>query len=154
MKTALHGAAGTMALALILAFWFSTVVSELVLGLEAIRMVKLGIVYGMTVLIPVLIAAGISGFVLARRGGASRILARKQRRMPFVALNGILLLVPAALFLQSRAADGNLDAVFYGVQALELLAGGVNIVLLTLNMRDGLMLSRAARAPGHGPAMQ
>lgn len=150
MKTALHGAAGTMALALILAFWFSTVVSELFLGLEAIRIVKLGIVYGMAVLIPVLIAVGISGFVLARSRQPSRALGRKRRRMPFVAANGVLLLVPAAFFLQARAANANLDAAFYGVQALELTAGAINILLLALNMRDGLMLSRAAQ---HRPAV-
>jgi hypothetical protein len=31
--------------------------------------------------------------------------------------------------------------MFYGVQALELLAGAVNLSLIAMNMRDGLRLS-------------
>jgi hypothetical protein len=37
------------------------------------------------------------------------------------------------------------DGAFVAVQALELLAGALNITLLSLNMRDGLRLRRPAR---------
>ena len=144
MKPVLHGVAGTMALTLILIFWWSTVISELVLGLEAVRVVKTGILFGLGLLIPALIATGVSGAFLAQPRPASRLLSHKRRRMPIIALNGLLVLVPAAIFLQTRAAAGTLDAAFYGVQALELAAGGANILLLGLNMRDGLKLSRVA----------
>ena len=60
--------------------------------------------------------------------------------MPFIAANGILVLIPAALFLASKAKAGEFDTAFYAVQALELLAGPVNITLLSLNMRDGLKM--------------
>lgn len=57
---------------------------------------------------------------------------------------GFLLLAPAlaatggsGFFLRA----GEFDAVFYAVQALELLAGAVNISLLCLNVRDGMTLA-------------
>lgn len=65
-----------------------------------------------------------------------------------IAANGILVLVPAALFLASKARAAEFDAAFYGVQALELIAGAVNIILLGLNMRDGFkMTGRFRRRP-------
>ena len=57
--------------------------------------------------------------------------------MPFIADNGILILIPAALFLASKAKAAAFDTTFYAVQALELFAGATNVVLLGLNMRDG-----------------
>jgi hypothetical protein len=52
---------------------------------------------------------------------------------------------PAALFLAARVKAGEFDGVFYAVQALEMIAGTINLVLLGLNMRDGLRLARPRR---------
>jgi hypothetical protein len=60
------------------------------------------------------------------------------KRMRIIAANGILILISSALFLASKAKAGEFDAVFYAVQALELVAGATNLALLGLNMRDGL----------------
>jgi hypothetical protein len=65
--------------------------------------------------------------------------------MPVIAGNGLLILVPAALVLDRWAAAGAFDARFYIVQAVELLAGGTNLTLIGLNMRDGLRLSGRRR---------
>ncbi|MCZ8500999.1 hypothetical protein O9853_07505 [Vibrio lentus] len=35
------------------------------------------------------------------------------------------------------ASSGELDTVFYGVQALELIAGATNLTLMSLNIMDG-----------------
>ena len=59
--------------------------------------------------------------------------------------NGILVLIPAALFLAFKARAADFDAAFYAVQALELTAGATNIVLLGLNMRDGLRIKGRLR---------
>jgi hypothetical protein len=68
--------------------------------------------------------------------------------MPLIAANGILILIPSALFLASKARAGEFDTGFYVAQALELAAGGTNIALLGLNMRDGLkMKGRLRRKP-------
>ena len=67
--------------------------------------------------------------------------------MPVIAANGLLILVPAAVVLDQWAAAGAFDARFYVVQAVELLAGGTNLTLMGLNMRDGLRLSGRLRRP-------
>jgi hypothetical protein len=65
---------------------------------------------------------------------------RKLRRMPFIAANGLLVLVPSALYLAAAARSGSFGTAFIAVQAIELAAGAVNITLLGLNLRDGLRL--------------
>jgi hypothetical protein len=60
--------------------------------------------------------------------------------MPFIAGNGLLILLPAALLLERWAAAGNLGGMFYAVQALELLAGATNLLLIGLSIRDGVRL--------------
>ena len=65
--------------------------------------------------------------------------------MPFIAGNGLLILIPSALFLASKANSAEFDAIFYAVQALELGAGAANIILLGLNMRDGLKIKGRLR---------
>lgn len=95
----------------------------------------------MLVLIPAMAAAGGSGFSLGK-GWKSPAVLRKKRRMQIIAANGILILVPSAVFLASRAAVGEFDRAFAAVQAIELIAGAVNITLLSLNMRDGFALRK------------
>jgi hypothetical protein len=61
--------------------------------------------------------------------------------MPLIAANGLLVLLPAAIFLNLWAAQGTFDSRFYLVQAVELLAGAINLLLMGLNMRDGVKLT-------------
>lgn len=145
---AIHPVAGAVALGMITLFWLSTALSELFAGPATVAMVKTLIPWGFLILIPALIGVGASGAHLSRtRRGA--LVAGKQKRMPFIAANGVLILIPSALFLASRAGAGVFDGAFYGVQAIELIAGALNIALLSLNMRDGLRM-RAQRR--HRPA--
>ena len=121
--------------------------AELFASETTVTVVKTAIPWGFLVLIPALMAAGGTGFALAgkRRGG---IINTKIRRMPLIAANGILILIPSALFLASKASAGEFDTGFYAAQALELAAGAANIALLGLNMRDGLkMKGRLRRKP-------
>jgi hypothetical protein len=69
-------------------------------------------------------------------------MAAKRRRMSFIALNGVLVRVPCAVFLRARAAAGDFGGTFARVQGIELLAGAVNLTLMGLNLRDGLALTR------------
>ena len=80
--------------------------------------------------------------VKGRRDG---LVGAKLRRMPWIAANGVLVLSPSALLLAHKASAGAFDGTFYAVQALELTAGAVNIVLLGLNMRDGLRMTARRR---------
>ena len=69
--------------------------------------------------------------------------------MRLIAANGILILVPSVLFLAWKAGHGEFDAAFIAVQSVEFVAGSANLVLMGLNIRDGLRLTRrlGPRAP-------
>ncbi|MDA9476759.1 hypothetical protein XI03_20060 [Bradyrhizobium sp. CCBAU 65884] len=124
-----------MAIATIGTFWLSTVLSELFASHATIAAVKSTIPWGFW-LIPALAATGGSGVILAK-GRRAGLIGAKFKRMPFIAGNGILILVPSALFLASKVQAAEFDATFYAVQAIELVAGATNITLLALNIRDG-----------------
>jgi hypothetical protein len=137
MLKKIHPAAGAVAILTIATFWTSTVLSELSGSKETIAAVKTAIPWGFFLLIPALAAAGGSGVFLSK-GARGGLIGVKFRRMPIIAANGLLVLIPAALFLAFKARAGEFDTAFYAVQAIELIAGAVNIALLSLNMRDGL----------------
>ena len=141
MVKQLHWVAAMLATLTIALFFGATVLVELMGSPDAIAQVKRLIVSpGLWLLVPAIAAAGGSGFVLSKsRHG--RLVAAKKRRMPFIAANGLLILIPCALFLDGRAAQGLFDARFYVVQGVELLAGAVNLLLMGLNIRDGFRLT-------------
>ncbi len=140
MKTKIHALAGVIAFLTILTFWVSTAYTELFGTPQSIAAVKSMILKGMFVLIPAMIIAGGSGMVLGGKRVDAKAVAKK-RRMPFIALNGLLILLPAAFYLESKAAVGVFDTRFYLVQVVELMAGAVNLTLLGLNIRDGLTMT-------------
>jgi hypothetical protein len=145
MTRILHAIAGTVALLTIALFWMATVVSELSGSTALVVAVKTAIPWGLLVLVPALAAAGGTGFKRAA-GRRSPLIQAKMRRMPIVAANGLLILVPSAFYLAFKANAGAFDAAFYAVQALELVAGAVNLMLLGRNMRDGLRMVGRFRA--------
>ncbi len=148
MMKHIHPLAGGTALLIILVFWLTTALVELFGDAATITLVKTAIPWGFLVLIPALALTGLSGMRRAQ-GRDVPALRAKRRRMPLVAANGILILVPAALYLAMKAGAGEFDTGFGVVQTVELVAGAVNIVLLGLNMRDGLRLTgRLQRRPG------
>ena len=140
MTKRLHPLAGAVALTTMLVFWVATVGAEISGHTETIIAVKLLIPWGFLLLLPALAATVRSGFALSAgwRGGT---IDAKKRRVPVIAANGLLILIPGALFLAWKAHAGALDAAFYAVQALELAAGAANIVLLGMNFRDGLAMT-------------
>lgn len=145
MTAKFHAAAGTLALLLIATFWTATLWSEL-FGTDAqITFVKTAVLYGLAVMVPAMAAAGATGARLSR-GWKLPLVARKQKRMALIAANGLLVLVPCAIFLATRAQDAQFDRLFFSVQGIELAAGALNATLLTLNLRDGLALARRRAA--------
>lgn len=145
MKTRLHAAAGSIALLTISGFWLSTAISEIFLSDAAIATVKTAVLFGMAVLIPALATTGVAGAALGKGTKLAQVKA-KTRRMKLITLNGVAILLPSAVFLAMKAQTGAFDGVFYTVQLLELCAGATNITLLSLNMRDGIALSRRRKA--------
>lgn len=148
MKTKIHAIAGVIGFLTILTFWTSTVFSELFGSYETVAVVKGLILKGMFVLIPAMVVVGASGMNLGRKRRDAPAIAKK-KRMPFIAVNGLMILLPAAFYLQSKAAAGEYDSSFYVIQALELVAGATNLTLMGLNIRDGRsMAKRRKQAKG------
>ncbi|MCP5139134.1 MAG: hypothetical protein H6979_04705 [Chromatiales bacterium] len=152
MPKRIHLIAGILSPLLIATFFTSTVLVELFGSHAAIAHLKSLIVTpGLWILIPCLVATGGSGMYIGR-SRKGRLVENKRKRMPFIAANGLLVLVPCAIFLSRWASVGAFDARFYIVQALELLVGATNVTLLALNVRDGLRLAGRLRAPASAAA--
>ncbi|MGW5454830.1 hypothetical protein [Nocardia sp. NPDC003979] len=146
MLTRIHPIAGVIGLLAILTFWVSTVLSELSGSKDAVVAVKQAIPWALPVLVLALAATGGTGFRLAG-GSTLPVVVAKKRRMPIIAANGLCVLIPSAIVLAVLARHDRFGPLFYGVQALELVAGAVNIVLMSLNARDGLRLTGRFRTP-------
>lgn len=144
MTKAIHPVAGAIGLLTIATFWLSTVLSEAFGSLSTVAAVKTAIPWGFVILIPALATAGASGFSLAH-GRARGLFGAKIKRMRFIAANGVLVLIPSALFLAAKARAGAFDSAFTVVQAVELIAGATNLALMGLNIRDGLKMSGRLR---------
>lgn len=140
----IHVAAALTGFFAILTFWLSTISVEL-LGTETqIAFIKEAIAFGLFLLVPALAVAGASGAYMGRGSTDLRILAKKHR-MPFIAANGVLILVPAVIYLDRLASRGDFGATFLTVQSIELVAGLVNLMLMSLNIRDGMRLTGDTR---------
>lgn len=140
MKTRIHAIAGAIGFLMILLFWTSTVLSELFGSYETIASVKGWILSGMFILIPAMVVVGGSGMSLGR-GRTEKLVSAKQKRMPIIAANGLLILLPMAFVLEGKASAGTFDTLFFVLQGVELIAGATNLTLMGLNMRDGLKLT-------------
>ncbi len=142
----IHLLAALLAVVTIATFWVSTAFSELFGSTDLVVSVKTAIPWGLLVLIPALAAAGGTGMRLSKNH-TNPLVAGKKRRMPIIASVGLVLLVPSALFLARKAEQREFDTAFYIVQTIELTAGALNLMLLSLNFRDGLRVAgRALRA--------
>lgn len=145
MLRMLHRIAAITALLCVALFITATLFAELSGSEQAVARIKHLIVSpGLWIMVPAMALTGASGF-LAARSRSGRILDRKRRRMQLLAANGLLVLVPCALLLDRWAAQGALDGRFYLLQAVEIVAGLANLLLITRNMVDGLRLTRARR---------
>ena len=145
MKHFIHAVAGAIAMTLIVIFWTSTLISEVALSLTVVAAVKQFIVYGLFILVPCLAITGGSGVALSQPG-ARGMVKRKKKRMAFAAINGLVLMIPLAVFLNIKAGRGEFDMVFYTAQVAELSVGIIQLVLLGLNFRDGMRMRKARLA--------
>ena len=147
MKQKIHFTAGILATLTIAIFFTSTIIVELFGTHEAIAAVKsLIVIPGLFILVPAIAATGGTGFALSK-SRKGRLVQVKQKRMPFIGANGVLVLIPCAIFLERWASVGAFDTTFYVVQGIELIAGATNLMLMGMNIRDGLKMSGRFRSP-------
>lgn len=145
-----HLVAGILASLCIATFFLSTILTELFGSYAAVAQLKSLIVMpGLWIMVPLMAAVGGSGMFLAK-SRKGRLVDAKKKRMPIIAANGLLVLVPCAIVLNRWAAAGSFDTTFYLVQAIELIAGATNLTLMGLNARDGMRM--AGRLRGRSPA--
>lgn len=145
MPNVAHRIAGILAMLCIATFFVSTLAVELFGSHAAVAQAKSLIVTpGLWILIPAIAAAGGSGMFLGR-SRQGRLVDAKKKRMPFIAANGLLVLLPCAIVLNRWAGAGSFDTAFYVVQAIELIAGATNLTLMGLNVRDGLRMAGRLR---------
>ena len=141
MMFIIHRFAASVSILCIALFFSATIFVELLGMAESIAIVKSLIVWpGLFILVPAIALTGGSGFALAKsRNG--KLVAQKKKRMPFIGINGIFVLIPCAILLDCWASAGSFDTYFYIVQGVELLAGAINLVLMGMNMKDGLRMN-------------
>lgn len=146
MKSKIHFIAAILATLCIATFFTSTILVELFGSPEWIATVKSLIVKpGLFILVPTIAITGSTGFALSKiRKGM--LVNHKKKRMPFIGANGLLILLPAAILLDQWAASGSFDTKFYVVQGLEILAGAINLFLMSMNIRDGLKMTGKLRS--------
>lgn len=145
VKSKIHPVAAIVATLCIASFFTATILAELFGSKESISAVKnLIVMPGLFILIPAIAITGGTGFSLAKNW-KGRLVEGKQKRMPFIVANGLLILLPCAIFLNQWASVGSFDAKFYAVQCLELFAGAINLILMSMNMRDGLRMTGKLR---------
>jgi hypothetical protein len=143
-----HLIAGLLAPLCIATFFLSTILTELFGSHAAVAQLKSLIVTpGLWIMIALMAAAGGSGMFLAR-SRKGRLVDAKKKRMPVIAANGLLVLVPCAIVLDRWAAAGSFDTAFYVLQSIELVAGAANLTLMGLNARDGLHMAGRLRSRG------
>ena len=143
MKQVVHLIAAVIATLCIAVFFISSIAIELTGDTAMIAALKSQIVMpGLFILVPAMALTGASGFILSkgRKGG---LIGRKLIRMRIIAANGLLVLLPAAIYLDHLASAGEFGTLFYLVQTVEFLAGGINLTLMVKNMKDGIRLTRS-----------
>ncbi|MCH9684660.1 MAG: CDGSH iron-sulfur domain-containing protein [Deltaproteobacteria bacterium] len=147
MKSKVHAIAGVLGFFCVLTFWTSTALSELLASHATVAVVKDLVFKGMFILIPALLVAGASGMsLLGKRTDSLAVV--KQKRGPIAFMTSLFVLLPSSYFLSSWASEGALDGWFYGVQAVELAGSTVCLVMIGLNIRDGLALRGRIGARG------
>lgn len=145
MKRQIHLIGAILSTLCIGLFFTSSILVELFGSQDSVSIVKRLIVSpGLFILVPSIAITGATGFRLSKnRKGV--LVGHKKIRMPFIGANGILILIPAAIFLDQLAAAGSFGIQFYIVQGIELLAGATNLTLMVMNMRDGFRLAGKRR---------
>jgi len=137
-----HFIAGIIVLIILSSFWVSLITADFFLGHEAVAQVRLGIVYALILLIPSMIAVKVTGAKIGVTRMSDIRVQQKKKRATWMAINGVLIMVPAAFFLNYKASSGEFDTVFYIVQGIELFVGSFQYYFVLKNFRMGMLLRK------------
>ncbi|KXF81589.1 hypothetical protein [Enterovibrio coralii] len=146
-----HRGVGALAFVTIACFFSSTLIAELWGTPAQITAVKTAILYIIPMLMLSMMATGATGNKLYPNKGKG-VMAAKQLRMKVAAMNGLLVMLPSAIYLYVKASSGVFDGYFWTVQGIELVGGALNLTMIGLNIRAGLSLKRKKKPAGAQPA--
>ncbi|QUM77156.1 hypothetical protein HWV00_13440 [Moritella sp. 24] len=140
----IHKIAASLAFILIATFQVSTILADTFATERLIADVKSTILVFVPVLMLAMMATGISANKLYT-GTMKGVFKTKQTRMKIAAINGIFVLLPAAVILARWSEQGQFDTLYWTVQGIEIITGLVNLTMIGLNIRDGIRLGRKAK---------
>ncbi|WP_017220534.1 hypothetical protein [Moritella dasanensis] len=140
----IHKVAAILAFLLITSFLTSTIIADLLATPEKIAQVKNTILMFIPILILAMMATGLSAKKLYPSAVTGKF-KLKQTRLKVAAINGTLILLPAAIVLAKWSALGQFDGLYWTVQILEVIAGMTNLTMIGLNIRDGIRLGVKAK---------
>ena len=126
-------------------FFISSLIAELSGDKTLIKTVKTGILYTLPLLVLVMPTLAITGNKLAGHSRHPHVL-KKQRRMKFVMVNGVIL-ISLAVFLFYRANYRQIDHIFLYAQLAEFAFGLACLTLIGLNAKTGFQLSGRIKKP-------
>lgn len=136
-----HIVASILGLLTIASFFISSLITEIFLSVENIVLVKKYISVAVYGLMGFMMIAGVSGLKLAGKLHNPLVL-KKFKRMKLIAINGLFILFPSALYLHDKAIGNDFDQNFYIVQCVEYIFGFTNLTLMGLNVRDGKNINK------------
>jgi hypothetical protein len=139
MKTVFHAMFASLLLAIIFLFFTASLVTQYWYAKDYIPAVKSLILQGMFWLIPMLVITGLLGLSLAQYRQAS-LIESKKKRMLWILLICIAVLLPAAYTLNSMAQEGEFNLWYSAIQFIEYIFDLIVLTLLVLNFRDGVRL--------------
>ena len=139
MYSKIHKVSGIVALLVISSFFISSLYGEIIGNHNIIIAIKTYIVFTIPVMLILMPTCAITGKKMAGKS-KSQIVKSKNKRVKFIALNGIIL-ITLAIVLYKRAINGEIDSDFLTIQIVEFVFGLTNIIMLGLMIKDGRILT-------------
>lgn len=134
----LHRVSAIGAMLTICSYLISSLVAEISSNFTLIYQVKAYIVFSLPLLVIFMMLTVFSG---QRIGNSNHpVVKRKLRRLKIIGTNGTMLVI-LAVVLYLKASRGSFDSTFWILQAIELIFGFSNIVLMVAMAVDGMRLS-------------
>lgn len=135
----IHITATIIAALTIANFFTFSLIAEIYGNPLFIKQVKTTILYALPLMIIAMPMLVISGKKLAGKSKSPLVII-KQKRMKFIAINGVML-ISLAIYLYYHANFKIIDTTFLVLQILELTLGLTNLILLGSNIKTGMKLS-------------
>ena len=135
----IHLGATAIAMLTISAFFTFSLIAEVSGYVSFIKTVKRSILYALPIMLIAMPALAFTGKQLAGNSKHPKVI-EKMNRMKFIMLNG-LILIAHAIYLYYHAHYQVIDNTFMMIQFSELFFGGLNLTLIGLNIRAGMLLS-------------